>query len=277
MRGRLSKMHTELASPIKYQLPLSDNLLPLNLSIGYQIEILFTGEIFCINCGRKTSKSFNQGHCFPCFKKLASCDMCILQPERCHFHLGTCREPDWAENHCMQPHIVYLANSSGLKVGITRKTQVPTRWIDQGAIQALPILQVPSRYVSGLVEVAIANFVSDKTSWQKMLKNQTEQLDMIAAKETLLQQTSDQLQQIRNQFGIDCLQPIEQDVVELNYPVEQYPEKVKSHNLDKTPSVSGQLMGIKGQYLIMDTGVINIRKFTGYDVTFIIQDMQNKS
>ncbi len=267
MLGQLRKMKTELAAPVQYQLPLTENLVELNPLIGTEIKMVYTGNIFCIHCGRKTKKSFNQGYCYPCFISLAQCDMCIVKPEQCHFHLGTCREPEWGEQHCMQPHYVYLANSSGIKVGITRHTQIPTRWIDQGAVQALPIIKVPSRYVSGLVEVAIAKHVNDKTSWQRMLKNQVEEADLKARRDELLKICSDDFNEVEEKFGNQAMELLSgQSVVNIEYPVEKYPEKVKSFNLDKVPEVSGVLQGIKGQYLILDAGVINIRKFGGYEV-----------
>lgn len=135
--GPLEKMRTELAAPVAYALPLGDRQVPLAEHIGSLLRIEFLGVITCSHCGRRSKRSFGQGYCYPCFQRLAQCDTCIVKPETCHFHLGTCREPDWAVTACMVPHVVYLANSSGLKVGITRSTQVPTRWIDQGATQAL--------------------------------------------------------------------------------------------------------------------------------------------
>ena len=135
MLGTLSKMKSELHSPVQYGLPLGDAVEPLNPHLGQRVQLRYTGRIFCVHCGRKTSKSFDQGYCFPCFRSLAQCDTCIVKPEQCHFAHGTCREPEWAQQFCFRSHTVYLANSSGLKVGITRDNQVPTRWIDQGAVQ----------------------------------------------------------------------------------------------------------------------------------------------
>ena len=190
-----------------------------------------------------------------------------MKPEQCHYEQGTCREPEWGLAHCMQPHYIYLANSSGIKVGITRHTQIPTRWIDQGAIQALPILKVTSRYISGLVEIAIAEHVSDRTSWQKMLKNQVEAVDLIDKRNILLDVCSQQINAITDRFGEQAIETLGHETpVDIEYPVLAYPEKVKSFNLDKNPEVSGNLQGIKGQYLIFDSGVINIRKYAGYEV-----------
>ncbi len=269
--GGLKKMRSTLTDPVDYFLPVGDAEIALNPLLEQPMQIEFSGNIFCINCGRKTKKSFNQGYCFPCVRKLARCDSCIVSPEKCHFHLGTCREPQWGEENCMIPHVVYLANSSGGKVGITRGTQIPTRWIDQGAVQALPIIGVQTRYQSGLVEVALKNHIADKTNWRAMLKGSPEAIDLVASKHELLAASETEIQLLQDEFGLQAIQVLEdQAVQEIAYPVVTYPEKITSLNLDKTPLVSGTLLGIKGQYLLLDTGVLNIRKFTAYDVTVTI-------
>jgi hypothetical protein len=269
MIGTLAKMKTTLANPVNYQLPLGDALVELNPLLERLIKLTYQGQIFCLHCGNKTKKSFNQGYCYSCFIKLAQCDMCIMKPETCHYQQGTCREPAWAQDFCFQPHFVYLANSSALKVGITRHTQIPTRWIDQGATQALPILQASSRYISGLAEIAIAKHVSDKTSWQQMLKGMPVQLDLKTESERLLKLCEAELMQIRQQFGEQSLVVLTNaQEVAIHFPIASYPAKVKSFNLDSNPEVAGILQGIKGQYLLLDTGVINIRKFSGYQLEF---------
>lgn len=268
--GHLSKMATSHDTTIQYQFITNDQATDLNPLLGKPIQLRYTGTIACTHCGRTTKKSFSQGYCYPCFKKLAQCDTCIMSPERCHYDAGTCREPEWADQFCMTDHIVYLANSSGIKVGITRVNQVPTRWMDQGAIAALPILRVATRQQSGLVEDALREFVADKTNWRKMLKGEVEDIDLIAERDRLLDLAADKINELQNRFGIQSIQYIEDsDVYEFNYPVNEHPEKVKTHNLDKEPVVEGVLQGIKGQYLILDTGVINIRKFTSYHVELL--------
>ena len=202
-------------------------------------------------------------------KKLARCDTCIVSPEKCHYHEGTCREPEWGEQHCMTRHFVYLANSSGVKVGITREENIPKRWIDQGAVQALPIVAVATRYQSGLLEVLLKQHVADKTNWRTMLKGGNPLVDLHAKRDELLALCSDELQALQQRFGLQAIQVCEDaEALEFNYPVLEYPNKVVSHNLDKNPHLEGQLLGIKGQYLILDTGVINIRKYTGYQAEF---------
>ncbi|MDD2761521.1 MAG: DUF2797 domain-containing protein [Methylomonas sp.] len=266
MLGCLQKMKTQLAEPVQYRLPVGQDELDLNALLGKRLELHHSGQIFCVHCAQKTKKSFNQGYCYPCFIKLAQCDMCIMKPETCHYAAGTCREPDWGLEFCFQPHVVYLANSSGIKVGITRQTQIPTRWIDQGAVQALPVFRVPSRHVSGLLEVTLAKHVSDKTSWQQMLKNNVHPLDLIGLRDELLAKCVDELGEIAERFGLEALNVVQDEPLDIHYPVLRYPAKVKSFNLDKDPQVQGVLEGIKGQYLLLDTGVINMRKFAGYEV-----------
>ncbi len=270
MRGSLKKMRTQLVNRgAQYQLPIGDEFVDLNALIGQPIRFKYTGRITCIECNKSTKKSFNQGFCYPCFIKLAQCDMCIMKPETCHYAAGTCREPKWGEEFCFQPHYIYLANSSGIKVGITRHTQVPTRWIDQGAVQALPIYKVSSRKLSGLIEVIFAKHISDKTSWQQMLKGQAEAIDLISKRDELIQLCQNDIDVLRqSDQAADIALLTEETVVTINYPVDHYPIKVKSFNMDKDPEVAGVLQGIKGQYLLLDTGVINIRKYTGYEIDF---------
>ncbi len=266
--GNLRKMWTRLAEPVvQYQLPIGESLVDMNALINQSVSFRFAGQIHCTHCGVITKKSYQQGHCYPCMMRLAECDLCIMKPERCHYEAGTCRDNDWAHAHCMVGHTVYLANSSGLKVGITRNTQVPTRWIDQGAAQAIALFHVANRKQSGDMEVAIKAFVSDRTDWRRMLKQAPETLDMIAARDALLLQAKTEVDAVVAQYGEEKIQFISQpDQYTIHYPVEKYPEKVKSLSFDKTPEISGILHGIKGQYLILDCGVLNIRKHTGYGV-----------
>ncbi|MEP3856296.1 MAG: DUF2797 domain-containing protein [Porticoccus sp.] len=266
--GHLKKMRVALADgPVQYGLPLDDECLPLNDLLGQTLRIQYSGTIHCIHCGRRSNKSFSQGYCYPCFTKLAQCDTCIVSPEKCHYFEGTCREPEWGEQHCMVDHIVYLANSSGVKVGITRESQLPTRWIDQGALQALPIMRVKTRQQSGLVEDVLRQYVADKTNWRTMLKGEIVPADLPAIRDALFDRTETQLTALEDRFGLQALQRLDDAVpMNIDYPVLEYPTKVTSYNLDKVPSLEGTLLGIKGQYLIFDSGVINIRKYTAYHV-----------
>ena len=263
--GFIRKLSANLSDVVQYELPLGDQKLALNPLIGNDIRLEFLQEIRCVACDRKTNKSFNQGYCYPCFRSLAQCDSCIMSPHKCHFEAGTCREPDWGQTNCMIDHYVYLANTSGLKVGITRHTQIPTRWIDQGATQALPIARVSSRYLSGVLEVELAKTTADKTAWQAMLKGPPEPLDLEAQRDRLLSEYASTIEDLQSRFGLQSIQPLlEAATVNITFPITEYPDKVKAFNLDKEPVVEGRLVGIKGQYLILDTWVLNLRKYGGY-------------
>jgi len=261
LSGHIDKMQTSLKRGMAhYKLSFDDQQVDINSLLGQRIELTFNKKIQCANpeCRRITRNSFSQGYCFPCARNLARCDLCIMRPEDCHYHLGTCREPEWGLSNCFTPHIVYLANSSGVKVGITRNT--PSRWIDQGAISALPALEVKTRLDSGLIEKALKSFVTDKTNWRAMLKNETESADLVSTKASLLDEISSLV------VDLDA-KTLPDDVINIDYPVLKYPTKVVSLSFDKTPVISGVLNGIKGQYLLLESGVLNVRKFSSYHLT----------
>jgi len=267
-RGSLSKMSVRLEAPfVQYSFRLGDEQVPVNPLIGSSLRLEYLGAIHCSHCGKRTKTSFSQGYCYPCMTKLAQCDLCIMAPERCHYEHGTCRDPSWGEQFCMTDHVVYLANSSGIKVGITRATQLPTRWLDQGASQALPIMRVATRQQSGLVEDVLRSQVPDRTNWRALLKGDAQVLDLVAVREQIFDACADGIRTLQDRFGLQAIQPLpDAEVVQMRYPVEAYPKKIVSFNLDKNPVVEGTLLGIKGQYLIFDTGVINIRKYTAYQL-----------
>ncbi|PWB31508.1 DUF2797 domain-containing protein [Pseudomonas sp. SDI] len=267
-RGSISKMSARLETPVvQYAFRLGDVELPVNPMLGQTVRLEYLGAIHCCHCGRKTKTSFSQGYCYPCMTKLAQCDVCIMAPEKCHYAQGTCREPSWGEQFCMTDHVVYLANSSGIKVGITRASQLPTRWLDQGASQALPIVRVATRQQSGLVEDLFRSQVADRTNWRALLKGEAEAVDLVAVREQLFDSCGEGFKALQERFGLQAIQPLtDAEPVEIRYPVEAYPSKIASFNLDKNPVAEGTLLGIKGQYLIFDTGVINIRKYTAYQL-----------
>jgi hypothetical protein len=254
--GLLRKMDTTHDETVSYSLPVGDAAIPLNERLGQKVSLRFTGRIICLECGDRTRTSFGQGHCFKCFQTLAGLDNCMMRPHTCHHHLGTCREPAWAQEHCFISHTVYLANSSGLKVGITRSHTVRTRWMDQGAVEALPIATTRNRLDCGVIEHALTNYVADKTNWRRMLSGIEEAVDLRAARDRLF-----------TLWGADF--PGEKvpaaDPLRFHYPVLRYPEKIVSLNAAKHPDIRGTLLGVKGQYLILDVGVINIRTHAGYE------------
>lgn len=261
--GSIKKLISEYHDPIQYFFAIGDQKIPLNDLIGYKLSLTFLNEIFCIQCARKTKKSFQQGYCYPCYLKLLDCNLCMIHPEKCSYPEKDC--PDtWAHAHCKQDHIVYLANSSHLKVGITRHSQMPTRWIDQGAVQALPLFKVKNRNQAGQLEVLFKRYIDDKTNWRKMLMGNYEIIDLTAAKDDLFKAAEAELQQMLSKY-ID-IESLAAPPLHFNYPLTTYPAKLKTISLDKTPALNGKLMGIKGQYLMFDLGVINIRKHNGFFV-----------
>ncbi len=268
LSGNIKKMQVRLNQPVSYRLSFGDETVSMNELINKKISLEFSGKINCVYCGRNTKTSFNQGYCYPCFQKLAQCDSCIISPEKCHYDSGTCREPLWGEEFCMQDHIVYLANSSGVKVGITRASQVPTRWIDQGAVQALPVFRVRTRQQSGFLELLFKQHISDKTNWRAMLKGETEELDLDMHRQQLLTECAEDIKGLQDRFGIHAISVLTgMRTVAIDYPVENYPSKISSLSFDKEQKIEGILQGIKGQYLIFDIGVLNIRKFGGYEIS----------
>lgn len=270
--GNLAKMRVsaDANGQVHYQLPIGDELVDLNALLGNSITLTYSGAINCIHCQRKTKKSFNQGYCYPCLMSLAQCDTCIIKPELCHYYEGTCREPEWGEANCLNDHFVYLANTGTLKVGITRHVTdgISSRWMDQGATQAIVMLRVKDRLTSGEVETLCKAHIGDKTNWRTMLKGAGDKHDLTTLKNNILELIRPQLLELTNRKGIQAVSEVESDPVDIHYPVEQYPIKIKSINLDKTPSFTGVLTGIKGQYLMLDEDrVINIRKYSGYHAT----------
>ena len=266
--GALQKMLVSVGKPARYRLPVGDQQLDISDLIGHEVSIKWNGKIHCVHCQKLTNKSFNQGYCYSCFSKLAQCDQCMVNPVTCHYDAGTCREPEWGKRICFDDHIVYLANSSGVKVGITRMKNMPSRWFDQGAVQALPIFRTASRYLAGVVEDTLRASIADKTNWRAMLKETAAAVDLKQVRDQLVEQFADELEAIRQQHGELSITLLgAEQVRELIYPVEVFPTKVVSQSLDKTPEISGRLMGIKGQYLMFDSGVFNVRKFTSYEVT----------
>ncbi len=257
--GILRKLRSKKDNVIQYHLPIGDETIDLNQYIGKPFHLEFTGNIYCLDTHKKLKKTYGQGYSWESYVTLAKCDQCILRPHLCHYALGTCREPEWGEKHCLQPHIIYLSLTSDLKVGITRKTQIPTRWIDQGAVKAIKLAEVKDRLTSGKIEVELAKKMSDKTNWRNMLKNEYQDVDLIKIKKDIIESQKDLL----DKYGAKIL---DDEIYEFNYPVESYPQKISAFNFHKSPLVGGILQGIKGQYLIFDKGVINIRKFQGYEV-----------
>ena len=257
--GVLKKMQTEIGNPIQYYLVFETSFLNLNQLLEKNITINFAGYQ-CLNCGKK-KKIFRQGFCYDCFYSSPAVGSWIMKPELSTAHLGIAdRDLAYEEKVQLQPHVVYLAISSEVKVGVTRNTQIPYRWIDQGAEVAISVVEVPNRYLAGITEVALKSHFSDKTNWRKMLTNDIITTDLWNEKIKVENLLPDE---VRPYFDIDSSK-----IVKLNYPVLYYPKKINSLSLEKTPHFEGKLIGIKGQYLIFEDGtVFNVRSSEGIVVT----------
>lgn len=257
--GIIHRMQVQHLNPVQYQLTLGNDIVYMNERIGQPLEIQFLQEIYCVACGVRTSKAYGQGFCFNCFQNAPENSECIIHPERCCGHLGIGRDAAWEFEHHVAPHFVYLAWSGGLKVGVTRHSQIPTRWIDQGATHAILLARTPYRRLAGQIENVLKQHYSDKTNWRHMLQNQVSTtLQLKDEKQKAFQLLSPHLQMY--------VLP-ETEITQIHFPVLQYPEKVNSISLDKQPEIKSTLMGIKGQYLIFNDGhVINLRSFSGYKI-----------
>lgn len=269
--GNLRKMSTSLQNGrAQYYLPLHDVLDPaervdMNALIGKNILIKFDGLIHCIVTGGKIKKTFGEGLSYKAFMESPLASPSILRPELSRIHEGIAlRDEAWEREHHLTPHVTYLSLTSEIKVGVTRLQNVPSRWIDQGAEQALVLAEVPYRQAAGLIEVALKEYLSDKTNWRNMLRNiKTGDLDLMVKKAEMGRFFP---AEFRQYWSPDA------ELLEIRYPVERYPVNVKSIKLDKFPVIEKQLSGIKGQYLIFsDDTVMNIRSHSGYRVSIEVE------
>ena len=259
LSGQVRKMNVKFGNPIQYYLNLNKESHFLNSYIGSNLKISWQGLITCIECDRKTKKSYDQGYCFVCSRDLPENEICSVRPELCDHKNGNEAAQEFWKNYCNVDHFVYLSLTSGVKVGITRHYNIPDRWIDQGAVKGLVIAKVPERILSGQIEVAVSKQFADKTNWRKMLKGESEDLDL------------SKLRKKAHELFPENLKPYaleSEEIQEIIYPIESVPDKINSHNLDKVPEFKERLTGIKGQYLIFETRVINMRKYSGYHIDF---------
>ena len=256
-QGVLTKMTTEFSNPIQYYLLFENDFLNMNQLLNRNITIQFVGYQ-CLNCGLNKA-IYRQGFCKSCFFDIPQAAEWIMRPELSTAHLDIeDRDLEYEKRVQLKPHVVYLANSSNVKVGVTRKSQIPTRWIDQGAHEAIEIVEVPNRYLAGITEVALKDHVGDKTNWRTMLKNEIVDENLVEWREKLKQYIPDEAKEYYIESNTET---------NIEFPVLQYPEKPNSLNLEKTPNFTGVLKGIKGQYLIFeDQTVFNIRGSEGYVV-----------
>ena len=269
MRDTLKKMDTALQDVVQYTLDIHGEIHNMNDYIGKQIKIEWSGKVIC-SCGKKMKKFYRSGFCYKCYWDSPMASQSIFKPELCTAHLGIEeRDLEWEKNFQLALHYVYLANSSGIKVGITRGEQGVIRWMDQGASQAILLAEVPNRRFSGDIEVSLKRFVDDVTNWRKMLSGKPEDVDLVKMKEELSVHVPEELKQYIL---------ADNTVTEISYPVGQYPTKINSVKLDRTPTIEGKLVGIKGQYLLLDRDrVFNIRSHEGFISEFSASEIAQKS
>lgn len=255
--GNISKMRAELLNPVEYFMPFGDKELPMNNVIGKKISFKFSGQINCISCGKQTKTSFGQGFCYSCLQTAPEASETVIRPELSKAHLGIARDMEWAKEHDLIDHFVYLAISGELKVGVTRHHQVPTRWIDQGASEAIILAKTFNRHVAGIIEVFLKNYFSDKTNWRTMLQGKiTGDINLIEEKAKAADLLPGELKQYL--YSND-------EICKIKYPGAHGADKISSLSFDKESVISGKLSGIRGQYLIFSDGrVLNIRKHNGY-------------
>ena len=256
--GIITKMKAQNNEFVSYKLPIGDNMVSMNTLIGKNIKLKFLDIIECTKCGQKIKKSFRQGFCYPCFINAPEASECIFRPELCRAHEGESRDMEWSKKYCLSKQYIYMSFTGNLKIGVTRSTQIPTRWIDQGATKAILLCEAPNRYIAGLIEMYLKKFFSDRTNWRKMLSGKFEEPDFnknyLDAKQYLDAKFSEYI--------------TDSQWVDINYPIESIPEKIKSFSFEKEQTYEGILTGIKGQYLIFkENTVLNIRKHTGYHIS----------
>ncbi len=258
IKVNLLKMKSEVINEdVNYSLYDGDETIPINNLVGKKIILEHTGIINCIKCGVVTNKSFSQGYCYNCMISAPETEECVLNPALCKAHLGVARDMEYAKEHCLKPHYVYLSNTGVVKVGVTRQSQIPTRWVDQGATSAIKLCETPNRHIAGLIELHLSQFFTDKTLWRKMVSNDVNDEDMLKQKEIAISHLNSTMRQFVDE---------ENEVHRFNYPVIKYPEKPKTATFDKQTRFEGLLTGIKAQYFILDgEQVFNIRRHNGYE------------
>ncbi len=261
LKGNLLKMRSEVINDkVNYSLFLNDKPLLINDIVGKEIILEHTGVINCIKCGAVTKKSYAQGFCYNCMISASETEDCVLKPALCKAHLGIARDIEYAREHCLKPHFVYLSNTGVVKVGVTRQSQIPTRWVDQGATTAIKLCKTPNRHIAGMIEIHLNQFFTDKTLWRKMVTNNVENENMNQQKEIAISHLNETMKPF-----IDS----ENRVYNFIYPVNKYPAKPQTATFDKQNKFEGILTGVKGQYLIIDgEQVFNVRRHNGYEVNF---------
>ncbi|MCB9202480.1 MAG: DUF2797 domain-containing protein [Flavobacteriales bacterium] len=256
LTGTIKKMITQNGNPIQYYGDFNGEFVNINQLITKNLEIEHTG-FECFNC-HKNKKILAMGYCFDCFSKVPQTGEYILRPELSTAHLEKeDRDLEYEKKVQLQPHVVYLANTGNLKVGVTRETQIPTRWIDQGASETILFAKTENRYLAGIIEVELKKYISDKTQWKKMLSNDIKTIDLLKEKDELREKLSNELQKYIANSSNSYI---------FNYPLYENPKKIKSFSFKNHTTLNDKLIGIKGQYLIFENQVLNWRTHEGYTI-----------
>lgn len=269
LEGHITKLQFEPGTPIRYSWRLQTGTIDMNAQIGKGLQIRFEQEITCTHCGKPSAKSYGRGYCYRCFTTLARCDLCIVSPSRCHYANGTCREPEWGEQFCFTPHLVYLARSSGLKVGLTRAGNENFRWTEQGARAGLVIARTESRKAAGELELLLAKSVPDKTDWRKLVTGQSDSVDLTA-----------ECARVRTRVGraiedIEGVHWVHETPQTLEFPVQRYLNRARRIRLIDDRVVTGKVLGIIGQFIMFDHGAFNVAEHTGMRVTVsLLENLQ---
>lgn len=261
LEGALRKLSFVVGNPIRYALRIGEQTLHLNSCLGHGLRLRWSGEALCAGCGKAVAKRYGGGYCYPCFKGLARCDLCVMSPMRCHYHLGTCREQAWGEEHCMTPHTVYLANSSGVKVGLTRGESGVNRWVEQGATQGLAIARADTRRTAGELEALLAEHVPEHTDWRALVTAPARPAALDALADELINRAGERAKHISGTQWLAC-----RERGAFTYPVLRYARKAVGLTLGEAARdnlVEGRLCGIVGQYLLFDHGAFNVAKHVG--------------
>lgn len=266
LRGAIGKLEFSFARPVEYSLRIGDETLALNALIGEGLSITWLGPGACRHCGAALAGRYGGGYCYPCFRRLAVCDLCVMAPSRCHYHLGTCREPDWGEANCMRSHVVYLADSGGLKVGLTRHASGVPRWVEQGAFAGLVIAAAPTRRAAGDLEAALAARVADKSDWRRQVTGRRAGVCLAEEADRLVRAVGECPGGARWQIGRE---------VAIDYPVRRFLRRAVRLALPADSPVVGRLVGIVGSFLLFDYGALNLGEYNGCDV--VVERVANVS
>ncbi len=262
--GPLSKLLLAIQTPVQAYAEAGPHIIHLNAQIGKILRMEAMGLWHCKACGEVFTSLFRMGCCKICFFESPLAGDAILRPELSKAHLGQAdRDLAYEAKYQLQPHVVYLADSGGLKVGVTRHAQRHTRWMDQGASRVRVIAVTENRHQAGLIEVALKVGYSDKTSWRPMLAGMDSGQSLYEESQKALFLFPERMRPFFVAEG---------EEVQLAYPAPAC-AKATSLKLKGMSAWEGRLAGIRGQYLILeDQRVFNVRAHEGAQVRWSFRE-----